>query len=299
MKKGELQALVEQAGVRPSRTHGQNFLIDENLARAIARDGLPDDARGDLALEIGTGPALLTEHLSPLAAQVVTVELDRGLAALARRRLADRPNVTLVETDALDGKHALHPLVLEALAGRLKALPDARVRVVANLPYAVATPLVVQLLGADLPLGPMVVMVQLEAAQRFAAGPEDDAYGSVSVLCRAACESVTLVRRVPPDVFWPRPKVTSAVVRFVPRADRRAGRAALEAVTRGLFGFRRKTIARAAREAARADPSLGWLEAAVAASGLDPRSRPEALDVAQFRRIAGFAPGGHPAEPPG
>ncbi len=290
MKKDELQALVERAGVRPSRTHGQNFLIDENLARAIAKDGLPDEARGDLALEIGTGPALLTEHLAPLAAHVVTVELDRGLAALARDRLADRPNVTLVETDALDGKHAIHPLVLEALAARLAALPPgARVRVVANLPYAVATPLVVQLLGADLPLGPMVVMVQLEAAQRFAAAPGDDAYGSVSVLCRAACESVTLLRRVPPDVFWPRPKVTSAVVRFDPRPDRRAGRAELEAVTRGLFGFRRKTIARAAREAGEADPSLAWLVGAVAASGLDPRCRPETLDVAQFKRIAAFA----------
>lgn len=290
MKRDELRALLEAAGVRPSRVSGQNFLIDENLAQAIARDGVGDDAApDDVVLEVGTGPGILTELVLPRARHVVTVELDPRLAALARERLAlagDR--LTLVEADALANKNQLEPRVLEALAGPLAG--GARLRVVANLPYAVATPLVVGLLAERLPLTLMVVMVQLEAAERFAAGPGDEAYGAVSVLCGALCERVKLLRRVPPDVFWPRPKVTSAVVRFDPRPDRHDGFEALAEVTRALFNYRRKTLGKAARQVAEREPRLGWVDDAVGRlvqeGVLDPRRRPEDLDVAGFRRIA-------------
>lgn len=293
MKREELRALVEAAGVRPSRASGQNFLIDDNLAVAIARDGAGDEAaRDDVVLEIGTGPAVLTEHLVPLAGHVVTVELDPRLAALSRERLAGATNLTLVEADALANKNQLNPVVLDALAQRLAARP--RLRVVANLPYAVATPLVVGLLAEPLPLSVMVVMVQLEAAERFAAGVGHAQYGAVSVLCGALCERIKLLRKVPPDVFWPRPKVSSAVVRFDPRPGRHEGFAALEAVVRALFNYRRKTLVKASREVAEREPGLSWISAAVARrvdeGTLDPRSRPEDLDVAAFRTLAALAP---------
>ncbi|MCO5169119.1 MAG: 16S rRNA (adenine(1518)-N(6)/adenine(1519)-N(6))-dimethyltransferase RsmA [Planctomycetes bacterium] len=293
MKRDELRALLEAAGVRPTRASGQNFLVDENLAQAIARDGVGDDeAAGAVVLEVGTGPGILTELLLPRARHVVTVELDARLAALARERLGDDPRLTLVEADALASKSQLNPRVLEALAPPLAG--GAPLRVVANLPYAVATPLVVGLLSERLPLSLMVVMVQLEAAERFAAGVGDPAYGAVSVLCGALCERVKLLRRVPPDVFWPRPKVTSAVVRFDPRPDRRDGFEALAEVVRALFNYRRKTIARAARQVAEREPGLAWVEQAVAAlvaeGELDARRRPEDLDTAGFRRIARLAP---------
>ncbi len=293
MKREELRALVEAAGVRPSRASGQNFLIDDNLAVAIARDGAGDEAaRDDVVLEIGTGPAVLTEHLVPLAGHVVTVELDPRLAALSRERLAAATNLTLVEADALASKSQLNPVVLDALAQRLAERP--RLRVVANLPYAVATPLVVGLLSEPLPLAVMVVMVQLEAAERFAAGVGHPQYGAVSVLCGALCERIKLLRKVPPDVFWPRPKVSSAVVRFDPRPGRHEGFAALEAVVRALFNYRRKTLVKASREVAEREPDLRWIAAAVARrvdeGTLDPRSRPEDLDVDAYRTLAALAP---------
>jgi 16S rRNA (adenine1518-N6/adenine1519-N6)-dimethyltransferase len=303
VKRDELRAVLDAAGVRPSRASGQNFLIDENLALAIARDGLGSDreggdddgARDVVVLEVGTGPGVLTEHLLPRARHVVTVELDPRLAAIARARLGAASNLTLVEADALANKHEVNPRVLEALAPRLEG--GARLRVVANLPYAVATPLVVGLLSLALPLERMVVMVQLEAAERFAAGPGDPAYGAVSVLCAALCERVRLLRRVPPDVFWPRPKVTSAVVRFDPRAGRLVGFEALAGVVRGLFNYRRKTLHRAASAAAARDPALAWLPGAVdvvAAGAGDGRRRPEDLDLAAFQALLAARPAAGP-----
>lgn len=293
MKREELRALVEAAGVRPSRASGQNFLIDDNLAVAIARDGTGDEAAADdVVLEIGTGPAVLTEHLLPRAWHVLTVELDPRLAALSRERLAAARNLTLVEADALANKNQLNPLVLERLAPLLEG--GRALRVVANLPYAVATPLVVGLLAERLPLRLMVVMVQLEAAERFAAGVGHPQYGAVSVLCAALCERIKLLRKVPPDVFWPRPKVSSAVVRFDPRPDRHAGFDALSTVVRALFNYRRKTVGKAAREVGEREPGLAWLAPAVARrideGALDPRSRPEDLDVTAFMNLAGLAP---------
>lgn len=289
MKRDELRAVLEAAGVRPSRLRGQNFLIDENLAQAIARDGAGDDAAKDeVVLEVGTGPGILTELLLPRAHHVVTVELDARMAEIARERLGAPPNLTLVEADALASKSELNPVVLGALDRA--AAGGRRVRVVANLPYAVATPLVVGLLARRLPLSLMVVMVQLEAAERFAAGPGHDAYGSVSVLCAALCSRIKLLRKVPPEVFWPRPKVTSAVVRFDPRPDRHAGFDRLEPVVRALFNYRRKTLAKAARSVAEQDPALAWLEGSVAAAGLDPRRRPEDLAVEDFQKLAVLGP---------
>lgn len=288
MKKDELRRTLESIGVRPSRGHGQNFLIDENLAQAIARDGLPDEARGDVALEVGPGPGLLTVHLAPRCRHVLAVEIDAKLAALCSELLGPASNVTLLQADALADKNHLNPAVLEALRPLL--VDGARLRVCANLPYSVATPLVVGLLAQPLPLAAMTVMVQLEAAERFAAAPGDEAYGAVSVLCRAACDEVKLVRRVPPDVFWPRPKVQSAVVRFVPREGRQEGFDVLSDVVRALFNYRRKTVARAAREVAARSPDLAWLDGAVERAGISPELRPEALDVEAFRRLASQRP---------
>lgn len=291
MKQDELRTALEGAGIRPSKGYGQNFLIDENLALAIARDGA-EGARDDVVLEVGTGPGILTEHLLPRAYHVVTVEVDPRLAALARARLGAASNLTLVEADALASKSELAPAMLEAVRARLgDAGPGGRMlRVCANLPYAVATPLVIGLLAAALPLRVMVVMVQLEAAERFAADVGQAPYGAVSVLCRALCQRVSIIRKVPPEVFWPRPKVTSAVVRFEPRPERQQGHEALEAVVRGLFNYRRKTLAKAARLASEADPSLAWLEQAVATSGLDGRARTEDLALRAFQKLAELSP---------
>lgn len=281
MKREELRALLAQAGIQPRRSSGQNFLVEEPLADAIARAG--EVSPEDVVLEIGTGPGILTARLVKLAHHVVGVELDPRVAALTRAQVHAPEKLTLLEADALANKNQLNPLLLEALAERLAG--GRRLRIVANLPYSVATSLVVLLLAAPLPLEQMVVMVQLEAAERFAAGPGDEAYGAVSVLCAALAREVRVLRKVPPEVFFPRPKVTSAVVRFVPREGRQEGFAALSELVRALFNYRRKTLAKAARLAAKNAPALGWLERALAAGAADPARRPEQLDLDGFRAL--------------
>ena len=288
MKREELRAHLERAGIHPSRSKGQNFLLEENLCQAVARDG--ELGPEDVALEIGTGLGVLTEHLVPRCHHVVSVEKDPRVLAIARARLGAPPNLTLLEADALATKNALEPRVLEVVRQHL--VGGRRLRLVANLPYSVATPLVLGFLACDLPLELVVVMVQLEAAERFAAGPGHPEYGAVSVLMGALCREVKLLRRVPPEVFWPRPQVQSAVVRCAPRPERRAGYPHLEAVVRGLFNFRRKTLSSAARAAGKREPALAWVEAALTRAGIDRERRPEELSVREFQALAAQAPAG-------
>lgn len=282
MNRDELRVLMKQAGVRPRRSSGQNFLVEEDLARAIARDGEVQPT--DVVLEIGTGFGVLTEHLCPLAAHVVSVEKDRKLQVMAADLLSQFKNLTIHEGDVLKTKNALAPDLLEVLHERVG--PEGRLRVVANLPYNIATSLILLLLSADLPLDSIVVMVQLEAAERFGARHGDDSFGAVSLLCDALCERIELVRTVPRDVFMPRPKVTSAVVRLVPRPERHEGYEDLSLVVRGLFNYRRKNVLKAAKLAGKANPELVWLADAVRAIAPDPSARPEDLSLSDFRRLA-------------
>jgi len=282
LNRDELRVLMKQAGVRPRRSSGQNFLVEEDLARAIARDGEVQPT--DVVLEIGTGFGVLTEHLCPLAAHVVSVEKDRKLQVMAADLLSQFKNLTIHEGDVLKTKNALAPDLLEVLHERVG--PEGRLRVVANLPYNIATSLILLLLSADLPLDSIVVMVQLEAAERFGARHGDDSFGAVSLLCDALCERIELVRTVPRDVFMPRPKVTSAVVRLVPRPERHEGYEDLSLVVRGLFNYRRKNVLKAAKLAGKANPELVWLADAVRAIAPDPSARPEDLSLSDFRRLA-------------
>lgn len=283
MKRDELRALLEGAGITPRRSSGQNFLVEENLALAIARDG--EIGPEDVVLEIGTGVGILTQHLLAFGHHVVSVEKDHKVLALAREVLGEPPNLTLVEADALANKNALGPEMLAALRARLDG--GRRLRVVANLPYSVATPLVVGLLSADLPLDLLVVMVQYEAAERFAAQRGDESYGAVSALCEALASELRIVRKVPREVFMPRPKVQSAVIRIVPRPGRLEGFAALSEVVRALFNYRRKTLAKAAEAVAKREPALAWVPEAVTRLGLDPKRRTEDLGLDELRALAG------------
>jgi 16S rRNA (adenine1518-N6/adenine1519-N6)-dimethyltransferase len=281
----ELTQILAQAGIRLRKTSGQNFLLEDHLAAAIAGEGEIRDS--DVVLEIGTGIGALTQYLCPPAHHVLSVEIDARVLDVARMQLAAHDNLTLLHADVLASKSALSPEVLGELRARLGT---RRLRVVANLPYNVATSLVVLLLSADLPLDAMVVMVQLEAAQRFAARPGDEAFGAVSLLCAALCERIELTRRVPPEVFFPRPKVQSAVVRFLPRTGRREGFPRLQRAVRGLFNYRRKRLGKAAKLAAKLDPELAWLPLAVEALELDGPSalRVENLALSDVRQLAAW-----------
>jgi 16S rRNA (adenine1518-N6/adenine1519-N6)-dimethyltransferase len=236
--KHDIQALLAGIGRRPVHRFGQNFMIDGNLLRLLLAAGQikPDD----LVIEVGPGTGSLTEEILAIGCRVVAVEIDRELSALLRQRLGHRPNFTLIEGDALDGKHAINPQLFAAISG-VKG-----VKLVANLPYQIASPLLIDLLIAGVEL--LAFTVQKEVAQRLAASAGADDYGPLSVIAQLLAK-VEMLRTLPPQAFWPMPKIESAMVRLT-RADQLGQEAAqFSRFLHSVFAYRRKTLGRALREA--------------------------------------------------
>jgi 16S rRNA (adenine1518-N6/adenine1519-N6)-dimethyltransferase len=265
-----LRDVIRRHGLTARKSLGQNFLLDLNLTARIARAGGPLD--GVTVVEVGPGPGGLTRALLALGARrVVAVERDRrAIAALAEIAARYPDRLTVLEGDALalDIGEFLH---------------EGPVRVVANLPYNIATALLVSWLTVE-PWPPwydaLVLMFQREVAQRIVAGPGDDSYGRLSVLAGWRADARMLFD-IAPSAFVPPPKVTSSVVRLMPRpmplaCDRRN----LERVTEAAFGQRRKMLRQSLRSLG-ADPS-GLLGAA----GIDPTARAEEIPIEGFVALA-------------
>lgn len=261
----EVFDLLGRNGIRPSRALGQNFVVDPNTVRRVAR--LAGVGPGDRVVEIGAGVGSLTLALAETGAEVLAIELDRFLVPVLRSVVEPR-GVRVVEGDAL---RLDWDEVLGAGDGRPWVL-------VANLPYNVSTSLVLTLLERAPGIGRMLVMVQREAGERLAAGVGDEAYGAVSV--KVAYRAVAkVVGRVPATVFVPQPKVESVLVSVVRRpapavaVDERR----LFALVEAGFAHRRKMLRRAL--AGVVD------EAAFAAAAIRPEARAEELDVEAWGRL--------------
>jgi 16S rRNA (adenine1518-N6/adenine1519-N6)-dimethyltransferase len=208
-----LMQRFEEAGIRPTTRHGQNFLIDLNLLDVMVRAAAVGPH--DVVLEVGTGLGSLTTRLAELAAAVVSVEIDERLQALAAEELGPAKNVTLLRQDALRNKNAMDSAVLEAVRKQLLAHPGCQFKLVANLPYNIATPILSNLLSTDpLPVS-LTATVQKELADRMVAHPGTKDYSALSIWMQALCH-IEIVRELPPQVFWPRPKVHSAIIQIVP-----------------------------------------------------------------------------------
>jgi 16S rRNA (adenine1518-N6/adenine1519-N6)-dimethyltransferase len=244
---------------------GQNFLADPNLLQAIVREAEP--GAGDVVLEVGGGEGALTAELAPLVREVHVVELDEGLRPALEEVASSHPGVTLHFGDAMK---------LD-LAG-LDPAPD---RVVANLPYSIATPLILRTI-VELPgIQRWTVLVQREIADRLRAAPGSRTYGAPSVLVQLACE-VRLLRSVDRAVFKPRPRVDSALLRL-----ERVGPAAPESVARVVreaFAHRRKSVARSL-DLARPG-SRDSVRSALRQLGLAADARAEQLAPPQFAELA-------------
>lgn len=268
-----LRDAMEAAGLAPRRHRGQCFLTDVLAVDAIVRDALV--APGDAVVEIGTGTGLLTHALEVAGAEIDTFDIDPAVSAFARSLRAWPPRVRFHLGDALAGKHALAPALVAALhAARARA--PGRTKVVSNLPYNVATPLVLRLLALPAPPDDVVVLLQREVAEKFLAAPGDPDYGPPSILC-ALLSTGRILRRFPPDVFWPAPRVQSALLHLRPRPDRRLAaerEPAFATFLLGLFSRRRKVLASALR-AARPALDAAAAARALAAVGLSPTARPE------------------------
>ncbi len=243
---------------------GQNFLADPNLLDAIVRDaGL---APADVVLEVGAGEGVLSERLAAVAAHLHSVEIDRGLEP-ALAGVAARPNVDLHWGDAM-----------KIDLGALEPAPTA---MVANLPYSVATPLLLRTIELLPSLRTWTVMVQREIADRLRAAPGSRTYGSPSVVAQLACE-IELVRKVDPAVFKPRPRVDSAILRLRrtgPGAD-----AATRVLVRAAFAHRRKSLARSLEHTR--PGSLAPARAALEELGFPADARAEALSAEDFATLS-------------
>lgn len=285
-----LRSLFAQRGIAPRRDLGQNFLIDLNLHDFIARAA--DIAPSDVVLEVGPGAGALTSLLAEKAAAVVAVEIDPAMARLAGEAVAGLPHVRVLNCDALAGKNRLNPEVLDNLRSGLAVSPDRRLKLVANLPYNIATPLIVNLLvHPELCPALMVVTIQRELAERIVAEPATEAYGALSVTVQALADA-EIIRLLSPKVFWPRPKVESAVVSIRPQAEKRAAIgdvAWFHTVVRRIFLHRRKNLRVVLfsewrdhwRDKAEVDAFLA--ELGLSESG---HVRAEVMDVDEFRTLA-------------
>ena len=281
----EIKALLAEAGLRPEKRYGQHFLIDGNLMRMLVDEA--DLGPADTVLEVGPGVGNLTELLVERAGRVVAVEIDPAIAEVARTRLAGVANLDFLVTDILANKHTVAPEVLD-LAEAHRLACGGPLKLVANLPYQAATPLVAELVMRDPPLERLVFTVQEEVAARFAAEPGTSDYGPVGVIVQALGK-VEVLRRLGPSVFWPRPKVWSAMVRIRPDAacrKRIRDLALFRRTIHGLFVHRRKRAARSLSLADAAEGSPETWAACLKAAGLDPEARGETYTVDEIVRLA-------------
>ena len=265
--------MAERHGIRPTKSLGQNFLIDPNLARAIASDA--QLRTGDRVVEIGAGLGSLTVALAATGANVLAIEFDGKVLRALEEVTAGLPNVELLQADAMTAD-------LAALGG------SEAFTVCANLPYNVAVPIVMRSLESAPLAMRMVVCVQKELGDRLCASPGDEAYGALSlkIAYRARAERV---RRVTRAVFWPEPKVDSEVVRLTRTAEPPVGATPgrLWAVIDAAFAERRKTIQNALR---RMGCEAGRAGEVLAACGIDPRARPEVLSLQDFSNVTEALP---------
>lgn len=276
----QLRARLDAAGLSPRRMFGQHFLVDRNLMMKLVEAA--DITPHDTILEVGGGTGSLTTLLAERAGRVVTVEIDRGLFPLLQESVQPHDNVTLLHCDALARKSAVASEVLNAL--RHHGLgPGGSLKLVANLPYDIATSLVINLLTGELTFERFCFTVQTEVADRFLAETDTTDYGPVSVVS----QSLTDGRRIckaPAEAFWPRPKVHSSMVelRVKPNAPVSPGRAHdFAEFVRAFFQHRRQMIGKIARGVTNSDAVV----AACNSLGIDLTLRPATLTPEHWLRV--------------
>lgn len=284
--RSHLMSLFREHGFNPRTDLGQNFLIDINLVEFAVRAA--DISKDDLILEVGTGTGGMTTFLAAQAAHVVSVEVDPKMFSLATHVTRNCHNITLINRDILHNKNTLSPEIVALLRQEIHRRPDGQFKLVANLPYNVATPVISNLVASDLPWSAIVATIQLELGEKMIAEPRTSSYSALSVWLQSQC-SVQIIRRLPPQVFWPRPKVHSAIV-SLRRHDGRGGRIEdrpffLDFIRR-LFHQRRKLMRTVLCGMYRKQLSKTDVDAVLAELGQGSKSRADQLDVTTLLRLA-------------
>lgn len=284
--RSHLTRLFARHGIHPRHDLGQNFLIDLNIIDFIVAQAELESR--DVVLEIGPGTGSMTTFLAERASDVVSVEIDPNMYRLAQETTARCPNVALLNVDALESKSTFAPEVLQAVEEKLGAADERRLKLVANLPYNVATPVVANLAATELPWERMVVTIQLELGQRMAATPGTADYSALSVWLQAQ-GTVEILKTLRPTVFWPRPKVNSAVVRIRPDPARRDiidDRPFFLEFVRRVFQQRRKHLRSVLTAMYRDQLQKADVDGILRELGLGEQARAEALDPPTLVRLS-------------
>ena len=256
---------------------GQNFLIDTHvLEKIISAAGI---TKNDCVLEIGPGIGTMTQYLAENAGHVVAVEIDRNLIPILKETLADYDNMTVINEDILR-------VDIKALAEEYNG--GKPIKVVANLPYYITTPIIMGLFESGVPIDNITVMVQKEVADRMKEGPGSKDYGALSLAVQYYAEP-EIVANVPPNCFIPRPNVGSAVIRLTRHKEMPVGvkdPALMFKIIRASFNQRRKTLQNGLGNAPELPYTKEQIAAAIAEMGLTPTIRGEALSLAQFAQLS-------------
>ena len=259
------------------KTFGQNFLIDTHvLEKIISAAGI---TKNDCVLEIGPGIGTMTQYLAENAGHVVAVEIDRNLIPILKETLADYDNVTVINGDILR-------VDIKALAEEYNG--GKPIKVVANLPYYITTPIIMGLFESGVPIDNITVMVQKEVADRMKEGPGSKDYGALSLAVQYYAEP-EIVANVPPNCFIPRPNVGSAVIRLTRHKEMPVevkDPVLMFKIIRASFNQRRKTLQNGLGNAPELPYTKEQIAAAIAEMGLTPTIRGEALSLAQFAQLS-------------
>lgn len=262
---GQIKLLLESFGLRPKKRYGQNFLHDGNKMQAILHAG--ELSPGELVLEVGAGTGALTGRLLEAGAKVVAVEVDCDLWPILDQQFTGQSNLTVVQGDVLKGKHQLNPQVVDLLG-------DKPFKLIANLPYNVASPLLINLVTQFPAMSHAIVMVQKEVGDRLTAKPGGKTYGPMGIIVGAACD-VREVCTLSPSCFWPQPGVHSSVILLTRKSQPvTQNMDQFVALVHLLFGKRRKQLG----------SILGREH--VLPEGIQHEMRPEVLSVEQLATLA-------------
>jgi 16S rRNA (adenine1518-N6/adenine1519-N6)-dimethyltransferase len=283
--KSFLISRFREMGITPATRHGQNFLIDLNLHRLLIDSA--ELTKDDVVLEVGTGTGALTTEMARRAGGVVTVEIDSHLYELASEELFEYRHVTMLNFDALHNKNAFDQRVIDAVGEKLAEAPGRKFKLVANLPYNIATPVLSNLLLCPHTPVMMVATIQKELGDRIVAQPWSKDYGALSVWMQSQA-ATEIVRIMPPSVFWPQPKVDSAIVKIVTDFEKRAAIPDLKyfhQFVKTIFIHRRKYLRANIVAAMKEHLSKPQIDEILSEMQLGENARTEELDVATLLRL--------------
>lgn len=264
--------IMQRHGFHTMKAFGQNFLCDEHYVEAIV--DAANITKDDVVIEVGPGIGTLTQLMCQKAKHVIAIEIDKKLIPILDETLGEFDNFTVVNEDVL--KADIKGIIAEYS-------PLRAVKVVSNLPYYITTPVIMRFVEEEIPFDAMVLMLQLEVADRLSAGPGNKDYGVISVMLQCAYD-IEFMIKVPASVFVPKPQVNSGVIRLTPKSNRLFAKdnELFKAIVKGAFMQRRKTLLNSLSSVPKINLSKDEITHALSTIGVEPTERCEKLSIEQF-----------------